>query len=151
MKIVVITAAVSLLACAPALAENGWGGNRVVWDGNKMLTDCQQGLIPIEELRQDHLIGAMGCMGFVHGSFNGSIEAMVAQHRSSIQAGEVPPRILFCWPKEGVVNIQLARIFVKYLREHPEKLHSAATDLALEAWVDAFPCPDPPSKEEGSP
>ena len=45
-----------------------------------------------------------------------------------------------CIPS-GVLAGQLNNIMVKFLDDHPERLHYAATSLAVEAFVEAFPCP----------
>jgi hypothetical protein len=44
-----------------------------------------------------------------------------------------------CIPNE-VNQAQMARILVKWLRDHPERLHEAASFLTLDAFHDAFPC-----------
>lgn len=44
-----------------------------------------------------------------------------------------------CIPKE--VNMeQMVRILVKWLRDHPERLHEAYTILTTDAFQDGFPC-----------
>jgi hypothetical protein len=48
--------------------------------------------------------------------------------------------VFFCVPKEGVSNIQAARIVVKYLKENPEKQHDLGITLAIQALSKAFPC-----------
>jgi hypothetical protein len=44
-----------------------------------------------------------------------------------------------CRP-EGTTLIQNVRVVVKYLNDHPEKLHEKASTLILQAFRDAFPC-----------
>ena len=46
---------------------------------------------------------------------------------------------LFCQPKIST-NAEAARIVVKYLRDHPERLHEDEFILALAALNAAFPC-----------
>ena len=46
---------------------------------------------------------------------------------------------LFCIPY-GVQNEQLARIYVKYLEQHPEQLHLNASSLLIECLKNSFPC-----------
>jgi hypothetical protein len=46
---------------------------------------------------------------------------------------------LLC-PPDGVSNGQLVKVFVKYLDQHPEKLHLPAVQLVYDATNDAFPC-----------
>lgn len=55
-----------------------------------------------------------------------------------------------CLPDKAPVA-QLARVVVKWLRDHPERLHEGSGILVLEALKDSFPCklpapPSPPSK-----
>jgi hypothetical protein len=45
----------------------------------------------------------------------------------------------FCRPT--LETAQMARIVLKYIREHPEEPHLPAGDLALFAFQKAFPCP----------
>jgi hypothetical protein len=45
-----------------------------------------------------------------------------------------------CIPHEASIG-QLARVIVKWLREHPEKLHELKSILVMEALQDAFSCP----------
>lgn len=45
----------------------------------------------------------------------------------------------FCFP-DNVDNGQILLVFVKYLEDHPEELHKAATLLFVEAMGRAFPC-----------
>jgi Rap1a immunity proteins len=47
-----------------------------------------------------------------------------------------------CIPDEAPVA-QLTRVVVKWLREHPEKLHELKGFLVIEALKSAFPCPAP--------
>lgn len=61
-----------------------------------------------------------------------------------------------CIPERAPI-IQLARVLVKWLREHPERLHEPKSILTIDAFKDAFPCekattqkeapkPNPPAK-----
>jgi hypothetical protein len=47
---------------------------------------------------------------------------------------------LFCMEFGTVPNGQLTKIIVKYLNDHPEKLHLPDRILVLEAYIEAFPC-----------
>jgi hypothetical protein len=49
-------------------------------------------------------------------------------------------KALFCTPESGITNDQAARVVVKYLREHPERLHEKESLLAMAAFAEAFPC-----------
>ncbi len=48
-----------------------------------------------------------------------------------------------CIPDQ-VPLLQLARVLVKWLREHPERLHEPKMTLTLAAFQAAFPCPPIP-------
>ncbi|MGC9323879.1 MAG: Rap1a/Tai family immunity protein [Desulfomonilia bacterium] len=59
----------------------------------------------------------------------------------AVVTSSYPNAALFCLPKEGISDHQTIRIVVKWLEEHPEKLHLNAGKLITEALQDAFPCP----------
>ncbi len=44
-----------------------------------------------------------------------------------------------CVPDEVTVG-QITKVVVKYLKDHPEKLHLGAGLLTMTALKDAFPC-----------
>lgn len=48
----------------------------------------------------------------------------------------------FCKPL-AVSGNQMRLIFLKYAREHPERLHESAAPLLFSALADAYPCPRP--------
>jgi len=56
-----------------------------------------------------------------------------------------------CVPDDKVPILQLARIVVRWLREHPERLHELKTTLAIAALRDAFPCEQLAAKEAPKP
>ena len=45
----------------------------------------------------------------------------------------------FCQPDEVTLE-QLRKIYVKYANEHPEELHLTASGIAINAFIEAFPC-----------
>ena len=53
----------------------------------------------------------------------------------------LPEQKLLCLPSENVPNGQLIKVVVKYLDQHPEKLHLPAAQLIYESTNEAFPCP----------
>jgi hypothetical protein len=58
-----------------------------------------------------------------------------------------------CFPGKAPV-LQLARVLVKWLREHPERLHEPKGVLTIAAFMDAFHCDHaatPPPNEEAKP
>jgi hypothetical protein len=44
-----------------------------------------------------------------------------------------------CLPK-GVITEQGLKVLVKYMDDHPEKLHDRTAELAFRAFVKAWPC-----------
>jgi hypothetical protein len=50
------------------------------------------------------------------------------------------PLSMICIPHEAGSPGQLARVVLKWLRDHPERLHEQVTILTLDALKDAFPC-----------
>ena len=53
---------------------------------------------------------------------------------SSVLNGEY-----ICFP-QGVTVKQSIRVFLKYMDDHPEKLHLQAPNLIYESLISAFPC-----------
>ncbi len=49
-------------------------------------------------------------------------------------------RSFFCFPKRGLPNEQLIRVFIKWAEAHPELLHESRRMGVIEAFVEAFPC-----------
>jgi len=50
---------------------------------------------------------------------------------------EVSPKVC---PSEGVTLAQAVRIVLKFLQDHPERLHLRGSELAEDALSKAFPC-----------
>jgi hypothetical protein len=46
---------------------------------------------------------------------------------------------LYCFPP-GITTMQIRGVVVKYLDNHPEKLHLLAPGLVIKAMQTAFPC-----------
>ena len=65
-----------------------------------------------------------------------------------------PSLNVFCMPDQGVSTAQARILIVKWLREHPKRLHEQARLLVFHALSEAFPCrnasagqkSDPPEK-----
>lgn len=92
-------------------------------DGNHLLPICETAIAASDNnspWKDTHEARSHGfCFGIVEGivSFSPSV----------------------CTPK-GVTNLQAARVVVKYLQEHPEKLNLQEALLANIALNKAFPC-----------
>lgn len=73
-----------------------------------------------------------GCYLWATGVFGGMT------YGALIAAPSKPSKI--CLPT-GVTIAQETEVFLKYLDNHPERLHAPASVLAIGAWLDAWPCP----------
>jgi hypothetical protein len=100
-------------------AQAGWGGGTFI-NGNELLSKCS------EEADNRHW-----------GVCSGYISSASDVYETLLEWKEVELR--HCLP-EGVRVRQLEQVVLKYLNEHPEKLHRAASGLVLNALYEAFPC-----------
>lgn len=51
-----------------------------------------------------------------------------------------PSLDVYCMPEQGVSSAQARILIVKWLKEHPKRLHEQARLLVFHALADAFPC-----------
>jgi len=71
------------------------------------------------------------CMSYIQGFVDGlALGGVIAADFQS----------LICLPKDGISQTQARLIFQKFVRDHPEKLNTAAALLVGEAIGVAFPC-----------
>lgn len=87
------------------------------YTGNKLFSRCN-----------DDDITAIACLGYVQAVFD------------TLSGGDVILGWKAC-PPENVTGKQIKDIVVRFLVNHPEKRHYAATGLAAHALSEAFPCP----------
>ena len=80
-------------------------------------------------------LNAGACSGMVRGVMD-----TMALWQSVDDGGSVDTTAMHGCIPDSIKAIQGARIVVKYLNDHPEKLHVPDTRLVLMAMVDAFPC-----------
>ncbi len=88
-----------------------------------------------------------GCKAFSQGQVRDAQTAMAANFCSGIVnalSGIGPylklPEWQSCVPPSST-GAQTARVVVKFLEEHPERMHEDLRTLALEAFHQAWPCP----------
>lgn len=112
--------AIVLVICAIGSSARAWakvaGG-----DGNDLEEECKAAIAGETGAR------AGLCVGFINAYRQ--IAAMI------------PDQKLLCDPANTIRNEQFIKVLVKYLDEHPEKLHLAGTQLVYDAMSEAFPCP----------
>ena len=118
-------------------------------DGNDLLKDCKAytdlNLLDMRNMSdkdirhasaRGDLIGGLQCLAYVMGvvddRFNFRIDEMVA-------SGTFDPTRYFCFP-HGVTPDQAVRVIVKWLGDHPARLHEDAVKLVVGALKENFPC-----------
>ena len=130
---------ITALVCVLAVLGAGVSGSAIAEsnelpnqsDGNELLLRCNSAIRAVESGERPFMQATMGawCLGFVQG---------FTQTNGMYRAGG--RKVIVCLPKNGVTNVQGARIIVKYLTDHPEQLHELAITIAFVAFVEAFPC-----------
>jgi len=99
-----------------------------------MQQKCKQAVHDIDSGTDSPSYASGVCIGFVSGVLESHTLWMVvdaAQKRTHPTS--------FCIPDE-VTETQILRVFLKYLDEHPEKLHYPAVVMLIESVRHAFPC-----------
>jgi Rap1a immunity proteins len=124
MRIITVVAVVvlSLLCCGNARAN--------ATSGEELLQKCKT---------ESANYGS----GFCHGFIAAVLDTLTMWEASdSYEKRTHDKDVRFCLPAE-VTNGQIVLVFVKYLEDHPEKLHMPANLLLVEALRKAFPCKAP--------
>jgi len=124
---VVVFCALSIPAFAKSLADSG----------NAFLAECSaldrahdSNLTDLEKVQN------MQCLSYLEGLIDGAFyENVRIEMKGKAKAQPLP----YCRP-EGVGNIQLARVALKYVRDNPEKGHLPTAVLVFTALGNAFPC-----------
>ena len=94
--------------------------------GNDALSTCGY----TEDGGKRNSTAALICLGWI----NGAVQA--ASDTVSLEK-EKPD---YCTPKFGGSTGQYTAVYMKFLRDHPEKLHLPAIYLFHQAMAQAFPC-----------
>jgi hypothetical protein len=102
-------------------------GTGTAGDGNELLENCTDALRHVEnEYRftgTDCVFHYGWCVGYMRGWVDGTMGGAT-----------------LCVPQK-VTALQLVRIIVKYLRDHPQTLHHSRDTLITTALQEAYPCP----------
>jgi hypothetical protein len=94
-------------------------------DGNQLLSWCDTNIN--REAAGDWAMKGGTCLGYLTSIVNIQMSgAAVAGRRA-------------CLPPNANMN-QIVDIFRAYMRDHPEKRHLLAANLAAQAFYEAFPC-----------
>ena len=109
-----------------------------VRDGRTMLSSCNYAVAEDDGQKLDEkgVIGNLSCRSYVGGYLDAFGIVLTVNKMTQTKQLFCPPQDL---PVDGLM--QTIRIFVKYMREHPEDLASGAGALLTLALQDAFPCP----------
>lgn len=108
-------------------------------DGNSLLRGCNDFIDMATNNRlvnPSNEMAAGSCVGMMRGitTLNRVYQTMEG-------------RDLFCLPLDGIEFGQAARVVIKYMEDHPEKLHQDEALIAIIAFKEAFPCKAPTIKE----
>lgn len=98
-------------------------------DGASLLRACNAAIKQEDGVKvsDKESIEALWCTGYVAGYLDGL-------KVSSATSAKV------CFPSEGISGEQAIRVAVKWLKNHPEKLHESGRVEMLLALANAFPC-----------
>ena len=98
-------------------------------NGSTLLKRCQSAIDLTNKLPMDHdIYGSAYCFGFIQG-FSESNTFFSALKNTRF----------FCIP-EQVTLLQKTRVVLKYLTDHPNKLHENESYLVYDALLEGFPC-----------
>jgi Rap1a immunity proteins len=122
----VLTVLFVSVAVVPAHADEG-----ILDSGNGFLRECSVADKPYSAFTEAEAANMIGCSGYVHGLNDAfTIGAMLWN-------GKRQP---YC--NEAIESVQIIKIVLKYVRDHPAKAHLATPLLYLGAMKEAFPCSD---------
>lgn len=123
----------SLILLTPCLV---FGIGTAAIDGNEMLSKCKAYVRTIDDSQaasQSDVVEGSYCVGYVTGVIDDHFMWQVSE-RSPIDSSKH-----FCLP-DGVRAGQAARVVLKWLQDHPARLHERAILLILNSLRDNFPC-----------
>jgi hypothetical protein len=75
-------------------------------------------------------LGLMRCIGYLDGVMDSAVVLSIAH----------PEARPFCLPETGISLDQARLIFIKWAKDHPDQLHTAARISVAIALGTAFPC-----------
>jgi len=108
-------------------------------DGNELLSQCNMAIAILDDAKGSSDLTDTAHMGFCLGVMSG-VMGLNRYYQNLYDQIEYKGILLFCIPESGIHNGQAARIAVKYMNEHPERLHEHAMRLVFAAFLEAFPC-----------
>ncbi len=100
-------------------------------DGNELLKACWETERANNKGTDINYTDALRCLEFIQG---------IIQMNSYYIVSKKVQKPAFCIPPQDIPIGQATSIVVKYLKNHPEKLHFVAVGLVVLALEEAFPC-----------
>jgi hypothetical protein len=143
MKHAALLGALFVLCFVPCARAQVIGNGQ--FSGNELVHACEVA-IPTQ-IEDKDWIEAFYCLGYLSGARAAiGFERDINYAESVVRPKQTgPPVFRICIPEEATQD-QLAKVVVKYLNDHPERLHEDAFLLVFAAYSDAFPCPKKPKK-----
>ena len=128
----IVFAFLVILIC---LSSNLAFGASVGADGNELLKRCNDDLLYRDNpsLAEKEPVRFSYNMGWCAGLLNG------VMGYNNVYVETDAEFALFCLPS-NITLLQAIRVVVKYLKDHPESLHTDGSGLAILALIKAFPC-----------
>ena len=83
------------------------------------------------------------CLGYLRG-FLAGFDAMALAQSKAFGGYQALTKKYVCFPEHSTIG-QDARVLVKWLNDHPERLHEDGGWLTLAAFLDAYPCQSNPA------
>jgi len=115
--------------------------------GNDMLINCRDTITYVETRNKALLPHSNACLKFIEGYLAGynralfnTIQTIYGDKLTEEKGQEAFRRMnVYCKPEHLTMG-QIVRVYVKYLSNHPSKLHNRASLMLHYALKTAFPC-----------
>jgi hypothetical protein len=109
--------------------------------GLDLLHDCERISRDFNNLREhpsnmgwNEIADAEHCSGYIAG-----MKDMLTMWNAVNSVKHQETNSIMCVPHEATI-IELLRVVVKFLNDHPTELHDQAGFAVIEAWRNAYPC-----------
>ena len=107
-------------------------------DGNKLLNYCSQAVKDTEPGTAEEHFKIAWCLGYIYGFKDGFDGLALVSAKDDTDFTKLRHSYI-CFPEGSTID-QAIRVLVKFLKDHPERLHQPSFTLAEEAFAEAFPC-----------
>ena len=110
-------------------------------DGNKLLFGCSQVVKYLDGVKKSLDSDASYCMGLLKGFMHATTigHGIYSNDRPNYKVEGSKDKRGICLPQSVTIS-QSSRIIVKWLKDHPNKLHEDETILIFLALYQSFPC-----------